>query len=57
MKSILEISREKKIISEHNSIINNSVVTEFKEDRVIRILTKEVADYFLRLFADDEKHK
>lgn len=57
MKSILEISREKKIISGQNSIIDNSVETEFKEDRVIRIFTKEVTDYFLRLFADDEKRK
>jgi hypothetical protein len=50
MKSIIEFAKEYKITNGKNSLINKSLDAEIKEDRVIRIITKEVTDFILNLF-------
>lgn len=57
MKTILDYAKEKKIVNENNAIIEKSVKTEIKEDRVVKIITKEVTDFFARLFTETNNYK
>lgn len=52
MKAILDYAKEKKIVGEKNSIIERSIKTEIKEDRVVKILAKEVTQLFTKLFSN-----
>ena len=54
MKTILNYAKEKKIINENNMIIEKSIQSEIKEDRIIKIITKEVTDFFTKLFRETE---
>ena len=50
MKEIIELASQKKIGNVKNFIISKSLKNILKEDRTIRIITKEIADFILTLF-------
>ena len=50
MRDILELASRKKIGNIKNFIIDKSFKTSIREDRTIRIITKEITDYILTLF-------
>jgi hypothetical protein len=52
MKSILDYAKEKKIVGEKNSIIERSIKTKIKEDKVVKILVKEITQLFTKLFSE-----
>ena len=51
MNSIIDYAKENKITDGKNLIINKSLESEYKEDRTIKILTKEFSDFILRIFS------
>ena len=50
MKEIIELASREKIGNIKNFIVSRSLQNSIKEDRTIRIITKEVADFLLILF-------
>jgi hypothetical protein len=50
MRDIIELASRKKIGNIKNFIIDRSFKTKIKEDRTIRIITKEITDYIMTLF-------
>lgn len=50
MKEILKYAETNKIINKKNLIVNKSLENKIQEDRVIKIITKEVASFISRLF-------
>jgi hypothetical protein len=50
MKEILKYAETDKIINNKNIIINKSLENKINEDRVIKIITKEVSSFISRLF-------
>jgi hypothetical protein len=53
MKEILKYAETDKIINK-NIIINKSLESKIKEDRVIKIITKEVSSFISRLFKTND---
>ena len=50
MKEIIKYAAANRISNGKNMILNKSLETEIKEDKVIKIITKEVTDYTVRLY-------
>jgi hypothetical protein len=50
MRDIIELASRKKIGNINNFIIDKSFKASIKEDRTIRIITKEITDYIMTLF-------
>ena len=51
MKDILKYAEANKITSNKNTIIKKSLENRTQEDRVIKIITKEVGSFISRLFS------
>ena len=50
MKEIIELASREKIGNIKNFIVSRSLQSGVKEDRTIKIITKEVAEFLLILF-------
>ena len=57
MKEIIKYAAANRIVDGKNTILNRSLETEIKEDKVIKIITKEVTDYTVRLYKCKNKNK
>jgi len=57
MKEILKYARESGIANANNSILEKALGTQLKEDRVMKIITKEVITFVTRLFINKESHE
>ena len=55
MKEILKYAAANRITNGKNRILNRSLESEIKEDKVIKIITKEVADYTVKLYKSKNK--
>ena len=55
MKEILKYAEANNITNNKNIIINKSLESKIKEDRVIKIITKEVTSFLTRLFKTNDK--
>ncbi len=49
MESIIEYAVKNKITNGKNRILNKSLETQIKEDRIIKILSKEVSEFTIDL--------
>ncbi len=54
MKEILKYAEANRIINNKNIIINKSLENKINEDRVIKIITKEVSSFISRLFKTND---
>jgi hypothetical protein len=57
MKSIIDYAVKYRITNGKNLILNKSLDSEIKEDKVIKILTKEVAEFTRDLLNLKDKKK
>lgn len=55
MKEIIKYADASRITNGKNIIINKSLQTGIKEDKVIKIISKEVTDYTVRLYKSKKK--
>jgi hypothetical protein len=56
MKEIIKYAVENRIADGKNTILNRSLETEIREDKIIKIIIKEVTDYTVRLFKSKNKN-
>ena len=57
MKEIIKYAATNRISNGKNMILNKSLETEIKEDKVIKIITKEVTDYTVRLYKSKKTNR
>lgn len=57
MKEIIKYAAANGISKGRNAIINKALEKELKEDKVVKILTKEVTEYSIRLLKIKEENK
>lgn len=50
MKGILEYAVANRIIDGNNKIIKNAIEKDFNEDRIIKIVTKEITDFIIKIY-------
>ena len=56
MKEIINVATKMKIANMQNNIVRNSLKENIKEDKVIKIITKEATEFIKNLF-NDKKSK
>jgi hypothetical protein len=56
MKEIIKHAVANRIADGKNTILNRSLETEIREDKIIKIIIKEVTDYTVRLFKSKNKN-
>ena len=54
MKEILKYAEANNITNTNNIIINKSLENKIQEDRVIKVITKEIASFISRLFKNKD---
>lgn len=55
MNEIIKYAAANRITNNKNLIIKKSLESKVQEDRVIKIFTKEVTTFIVRLFKNDSK--
>ncbi len=50
MKEIIQYAVANRIANSRNAILNRSLKSEIEEDKTIKIITKEVTDFIMRLY-------
>ena len=55
MKEIIKYAETNRITNNKNLIVNKSLENKIQEDRVIKIITKEVTSFISRLFKVNDK--
>lgn len=55
INQIIELAKRNRIIKQENMILENSFKAQNKEDKTIKIITKEFSDFILRLYNNLEK--
>lgn len=54
MKEIIRYAAENRITNNKNLIVEKSLENKLQEDKVIKIITKEVASFILRLLKTND---
>lgn len=57
MKEIIKYAAANRISNGKNAILNKALEKELKEDKVVKILTKEVTEYSIRLLKSKKENK
>lgn len=57
MKEIIKYAAANRISKGRNAILNKALEKELKEDKVVKILTKEVTEYSIRLLKIKKENK
>ena len=57
MRNFIEIAKENKITDGKNSILNRSMETELREDKVFLSITKEITDFVVKMLNKNKLRK
>ena len=51
MKGILEDAVANRIVNGNNKILEKAIEKDFNEDRIIKIVTKEITDFIIKIYS------
>lgn len=57
MKEIIKYAAANRISKGKNAILNNALEKELKEDKIVKILSKEVTEYSIRILNKKKENK